>query len=304
MKSLHVNTRFHLAGHEQGVFAHLVNRAAFIDRIEISLRGQRFDWLRAPETAEPELRITADCPIGGKNGWYGRLMHAVNDDGNAVTLKYGVRGAGKRFQNVPPIRLGLRAVGAPVTAQQIAEAIGTFMAHTDSARISLVEFSFDIRSARSVDVAKQVFARAHRFRELIDEQGRFTTYFGSPRSAVQTRVYQKTCEIVRVEFVLRNEFLQSFGVVSPEHLTRLREVPWWKYLRFMEYRKNWHRLLAKQIQRSSDWRSRIVFEWPLCSGSLELFEQMLIDEGIEPSRILRESALQRRLRAMQSKAVL
>jgi hypothetical protein len=121
--------------------------------------------------------------------------------------------------------------------------------------VSALELTFDF-TGTSIDEVRQLpIHRAKGVRVLIDGRGWQTIYIGSPRSAWQVRIYQKTKSVVRLEFVLRRRFLSRHGIKRPEDVLLLRRINVWALLslrRFSRSRaervtRNWQNRAARRL---------------------------------------------------------
>jgi hypothetical protein len=203
-----------------GVFLHLADKAAFIDRVDFSIWGK---WRRHPK---PPIQVLRNIPIGGEGRMYARSIHAFcASGGNPVELKYGRI---RPFPSIPPLRLILRSERTPLTAAQVIIAQDSFVRRGFRSYLSSIELTSDIHGERLLNIRHRLPASNRSIRLFKDESGRETLYFGLPTSSWQLRVYEKTAAIVRVEFVLRLPFLRSHKIYQPLDVLRLSKLQLWK----------------------------------------------------------------------------
>jgi hypothetical protein len=203
-------------GVPSGVFPQLVDRRAFIDKIVLSIRGDR----RKPPNKM--VKITANRPIGGQNRNYARSERGLlARSRNPYEMRYGalrLRGA------LPSSILILRSEARPTTISGVTEAVESLCEVGSTATVSQIELTFDLSGVSVGWLRKRIFTRARTFRRLRDSQGRQTFYVGGRTSPWQVRVYDKWDEVVRLEFILRRPFLRKIGVNSPPDLVKLRDL--------------------------------------------------------------------------------
>jgi hypothetical protein len=197
-----------------GVFPAAVDKSAFIDTLRVSVWGTRRD------TPISGVRDLVKEPIGGKRSKYGWIDRGIFvSTGNRYELVYGpLRSRGI----LPPIVLTLRSDQTPITVEEATEVINALCEGVRRLLASQMELTFDLEG-RSVEwFERRIFSSARRFRSLEDEQGRRTFYAGGPTSEWQLRVYEKTGDVVRFEYILRRPFLRKRRVSSLEDLVLLR----------------------------------------------------------------------------------
>jgi hypothetical protein len=278
---------------KEGVFQHLADQASFIDKVVLSLWGDR----RARPSECVQLGSTR--PIGGKERQYARSLAGICvATGNAIELRYGRL---VPYDRVPPLRLALRSVAMPLTGAQVEMVSRSLIRQGFRGHVAILELTSDITRTSVSDLRQQLFTRARYVRELHDEYGRRTLYVGSPHSGWQLRVYDKTDSIVRVEFVLRLPFLQAHGIRRPEGVLDLARFELSHLVCFREFSQD--RLAAALSGVEGGWRKQIVLEWPR-RRPLQMLAQILRkDYKIDPTPLLQHSPVQLLLREMQRKLV-
>jgi hypothetical protein len=185
-----------------GVFPHLVGTSAFIDRVDISILGHRRLRPKHP------IQVIQNLPIGGPGRLYSRSLHAVCVFGkNPVESRYG-----RRRRYLPPLRMTLRSEHTPLTSAQVATAQDCLARRGYRSYLTSLEVTADIYSRGPQEILNHLLPGRRSLREWTDERGRRSLYLGRPSSSWQLRIYEKTGAIVRIEFVLRRNFLRASGV--------------------------------------------------------------------------------------------
>ena len=117
-----------------GIFPQLVNRRAFIDKIVLSIRGDRRKF--------PEMvKVTANRAIGGQNRNYARSERGLLSDGNPYEMRYGTM---RLRGSLPSSILVLRSENSPMTIAAITTAIAALCKEGSIATVSPVELTFDL----------------------------------------------------------------------------------------------------------------------------------------------------------------
>jgi hypothetical protein len=99
------------------IFEYLVDSAAFVDRIELSVGEQHFKEPVQLIRKHMLRRESESLAIGGKNSLYTRLLRGrCKYSGNPLGLKYGKR---KTYARVPALRLAMRSDRVPLTCAQV-----------------------------------------------------------------------------------------------------------------------------------------------------------------------------------------
>jgi hypothetical protein len=201
---------------ETGTFLHCTDAAAFGDTIEINLGGDvQTDWTNAVLNVQ-------SLPIGGEHSSYARERQGtLKASGNRVAVKHGRR---KQFPNVPRLKLRLHSECNPVTGSQTVNAVKALTQNCDDVRVSWIEMTYDLTGETVYGVYQQVFSRACFGPRYFGRIGLETFYRGTRKSSWSLRVYSKTPEVTRFEYIFRRSFLCRKGITEAHDLTRLRMI--------------------------------------------------------------------------------
>jgi len=261
-----------------------VDRAAFIDRAEFGLWGNRRQRiLRA-------LRTLPSVPIGGPNRIYARSIRGVcRVTENTFEFRHGRL---KPWPRIPPFRLVLHSNKVPLTGTQVDLVASALLRRGFRATVARVEVTFDLTEASVRYFWRHVFSRARRIRMLRDRSGRETLYVGGPTSPWQLCVYQKTDSIVRAEFKFRRQFLREQAIERPQNLLHLRRFNLWNLAWLRDYQPG---ALNSAAEHASELLSEKPEDWPL--RTLTTF--LAWRAGIDRDSLLRQSRCERLLRRMQ-----
>jgi len=274
---------------DRRVFQHLVNKAAFLDKLEIGLWGVRRQRFLSVLETEPSK------PIGGKKRAYGRSIHGIcRTTGNPFEFRYGRL---NNYPNVPPFRLVLDSGRTPLTGAQVSLVAGALLRQGYRSQVSRLELTFDVTGYPLSYFRQHLFTRARRKRELQDHLGRQTFYAGGPRSPWQLIVYQKTDLVVRVEFKIRRGFLHDRCMESVHDLLRFRRLNLWDLVSFREFYEIRLRSALRRV--SSSKYNHLFFESPRRLGLQTLAAFLRWRLGITPDSVLKTSEAERVLRQMQ-----
>jgi hypothetical protein len=198
-----------------GVFPRLVDRRVFIDKIVLSIRGDRRKF---PDMVD----VTANRPIGGQNRNYARSERGrLQGNGNPYEMRYG---AMRLRTTLPSSVLVLRSENRPTNMAMVIAAIEGLCKEGATATVSQVELTFDLSGVSVEWMRRRIFTPARKFQRLRDSDGRRTLYVGGRTSPWQVRVYDKTDGIVRLEFIFRRSWLRKLGINRPQDLGLLRRV--------------------------------------------------------------------------------
>jgi hypothetical protein len=235
-----------------GVFPALVDRAAFVDRVALTIRGEKRDLLE-----EEGVRNLTNQPIGGGSSLYARVQRGVLvATGNSFDLKYGRM---RLQKNIPALVLVLRSDRTPVSVQNIVAATNFLCAKGWTASVSQIEVTFDLTGLSVPFFERSILSSARRFRTLRDRDGRRTLYVGARTSPWQVRVYDKTAELVRFEFIARRAFLRAHRLQTPAHLGLFRDIDLRSRFRLCELHGCKMKSLLKSIEE--DFRRRALDRW-------------------------------------------
>ncbi len=274
---------------DRRVFHHLVDKAAFIDKMEIGL------WGVQRQSVLPVLETEPSKPIGGKKRAYGRAIHGMcRATGNPFEFRYG------RLNNYPqiaPFRLVLNSGRTPLTGMHVSLVAGALLRNGYSSQPSLLELTFDVTGYTVGYFRQHLFTRARRIRQLRDPNGRETLYAGGPRSPWQLIVYQKTDSVVRIEFKIRRAFLHERGMERAQDLLRFRRLGLWDLVSFREFDdKKLHSALKSKPDSK---HKTLVLESPRIIPHQILGAFLRWRLGIPPDSVLVEAEAERILRRMQ-----
>ena len=181
-----------------------------IDRFECSLAKC--------ELADAQVKVLRNKPIYGSDSLYARSIDARTKYGNPVEIRHG-----RLRAYLPPARVIFHSEACPLTFREIRDFLSN-LTTIDQAIVRYIEIACDIQPHEVGSITRHIFTPCRRFRELRDEEGRRTNYFGSPLSVRQLRVYQKATDVTRIEIVLRRHALAKLGLRRIESLRDLRQV--------------------------------------------------------------------------------
>ncbi len=270
-----------------GVFAQLIDLRAFIDKIVLSINGERRKF-------PTMVSVTDNRPIGGQNRNYARSERGVlSTSGNPYEMRYGamrLRGA------LPSSILVLRSENTPMTISAVAGGIAALCEDGSTATVSQVELTFDLSGVSVAWLRKRIFTRARKFRMLRDLAGRRTFYVGGRTSPWQVRVYDKTQEVVRLEFVFRRPWLRKIGINRPQDLEVLRGI---NLRSLMRIRRLNGSALANYVEALDEPISRAFQGW-LRDLTFRDFYSRAMKLGWElPQDLFLTSKIDKRLQRMQ-----
>jgi hypothetical protein len=271
-----------------GIFQRLVNRSAFMDKVVISVRGDRRE--RDPLT----LQLGENRAIGGKKRMYARQIPGTcRLSGNPFDLKYGRL---HPYPNVPPFRLTVRSDAMPLSAAQVSTILNGLFRRGFRSQVSLAEFTFDTTELSPEFFREHLLTTAHSVKE-VGKEGSKTLYAGGPRSLWQLRIYRKADSLMRVEFVLRRGYLQAHGIQRIDDLLRLRGLDVWAAASFPEF--NEERLASVLKTMPMCWGKNILSQEPRRRTLRFLAGVLRWRCGVDPTPLLRHSQVDLLLRRMQ-----
>jgi hypothetical protein len=275
----------------RGVFPNIVDRRAFFDKIVLSVWGKKRDL---PEN----IRKIVNLPIGGADRNYARAERGVlTTSGNPYEMRYGPM----RLQStLPPIMLTLRSERRPTTVRSTVVAIESLCEEVSKATVSQVELTFDLSGVSVEWLRNRVFTRARRFRRLRDQDGRRTLYIGGRQTPWQVRIYDKASDVVRLEFILRRQFLRRLGINNPADLRRLRDANLTRLIRI----RRLNRPALREFAGNLNWiRRRVLGDW-IRDFTLREFATSAQECGWKlPPELLPRSVIDRRLENMLGRLV-
>jgi hypothetical protein len=168
------------------IFSYLVDKAAFVDKIAVSVTGTLNETFR-----ENELLNVDPKSIFRPGGLYGGCIFARwGKTGNPVLIHHGRM---TKFKNVPPLRFTEKSETIPVTAAQVQLFIKRCTSEVPevSTSVSYLELTFDVTDTTIGYVRRHLIHRAlGGERIFIDDRGFETVYVGSPSSSWEVRIYQ------------------------------------------------------------------------------------------------------------------
>ena len=288
----HNSTGKLMARSRHRVFIPLLNRHAFVDRAVWGAWGVIRDETRLP------LELRAVFPIGGPGRPYARAVRALlGASGNPIQIRYG---ANPLFRRLPPVKLDLRSEELPLTGSQVVMAAKCFMKGNFRLELMSLELTFDVDQYPIEYVQWRAFTRAQR-RELQDQRGRKTLYFGAPRGHWQVRAYEKAPGVVRIEFVLRRPFLLEEGLRSVHDVLTLQSLDVWRLFCLCEFDEVG--LRRSLPDGRVDWHRDFALHWPSVLPLQKRAAFLSNGFGFDPSPFLRGAALQRLLHEMQARLI-
>jgi hypothetical protein len=275
-----------------GIFCHTTDRAAFVDKIELSQWGL---------ISGPRLKPDSDISLGTSRPIaHGGSVYARAADGKCRTTgnPYQVRwGKIRKLPRVPERQFSLRSERRPVSCAET-ELIFDSLQGEEALRttVSSVELTFDLTHASVDYFSNHIFSAARTRRFLQDSRKRKTQYVGSRQSAWQLRVYQKDTHTVRCEFILRREFLRKHRIEKPCDVLRLRILDLSDLIRLRELDLPSMRIVETDL--NADYRERALSTLGRWSTPLEFYE--LLKEGrIKRPALFIPAALEKKLLSMQ-----
>ncbi len=172
----------------------------------------------------------------------------------------GLYGKKKKFKNVPALRITMHSERVPLTGTQVRLLVKALTVGPYQVRVSSVEFTFDVTGVTIDYIRRHLVHAARTTIKVLSDGERKTVYVGSPRSAWQVRIYQKTHSVVRIEFVLRRPFLSRNGINGPEELLLLRKLNIWKLISIRGSSASGSALKHTRLQRKLE-RMQKRFLW-------------------------------------------
>jgi hypothetical protein len=268
-----------------GVFPHLVNAAAFIDKIEIAVWGIKRAQILA------HIATKKSRAIGGHGRAYARCTPGRNTPtGNPLQFRYGKM---VPYGNVSPFLVHLLADRQPVTCADALLVVDGFVRRGCRMRVSQIELTFDTEGIPLERFTRDLCTTARTFREFDSEYGA-TLYVGGVNSPWQLKIYQKSYAIVRVEFMLRSTFLRNHGIVRPHEVSLLGKTRLWDHVSFLKVDQSQGDALPTRIR--AHWTKighGLPPDMPTC-----IIRKALRESRIDPSRWVVRSPRERLLRRM------
>jgi hypothetical protein len=267
------------------IFPHLVDRAAFIDTIKLSVYSDQ----------KPRPDGIADYKNGGilsrRSNYSRKITGTWTLTGNPVVILYGKV---NRFSAVPPASMTVRSESMPVTAGQVNKMVESVFPSAGDVRVSLVELTFDVSGLSYSEARRSIVYRAIDTQEFGEERNGRTLDIGSPRSPWFASIYEKARNVLRIEVKLRRGFLSAEGLNSPNDLVALRTLQLSRMIclrkfspsRITAATENWP-------ETSRDWYQRCE------TRPLWLLHRIFGANGLDANHLLPQSHSQRQLQAMQ-----
>lgn len=280
----------------EGVFPSLVNRAAFLDKVVVSIQGTK------KGSTDRRLRDVTNEAIGGVGRKYARKESGVlASSGNSYDLAYGPM---TLIGILPSMSLTIRSDRAPTTAAMVRSGMQAVCEECWRTSISQVELTFDFTAHPIRFFRHSIFTSAHRFRWLRDDDGKETFYFGGVTSPLEVTVYQKA-EVVRLEFKFRRPFLRRHNINVISDLGRLRSLDLKRCLWLREVNERGAKALERRLrtQDEDDARSRILLKWIKDFRLRESIPAIKKHFGGFPEELIRASPVEEQIRRMQRRLV-
>lgn len=271
----------------------LINQKSFFDRIVLSIDGTpREDELAAVE-------ITRNFPVGGPKRMFARCKSGVcSYTQNPFDFLYG---RSPNFPRAPKQMLSLRSEAAPLTAAQVSLVLEALMEEVKEVHLSLVEFTCDTTRYDIDQFRRHVVTRARSVFELSDSRGWTTIYCGTRRSDWQSKVYQKSENVVRFELTLKNSFLRKNGILKMHDLLMLSGLDIWALVCFRELdRRRFARFVREKF---SGWRREHWLALPDRIPLHQLVWRLRQVFGPDVKELLRMTKLETLLRKMQGRLI-
>jgi hypothetical protein len=278
---------------DPGVFPELINRAAFPDRLVLGIDGKKRE--RFPKT----ITDVKNYPIGGPGRPCARSVHGVyTPTGNKFELKYGPN---PRFRNLYDMKLIAHSEAAPICLEEVKELVDGLCRKEPRITPQEVEFTRDV-SIPFKFFENHILARAS-VRTEEDELGQRTVYAARPRGPWMLRVYKKTPQLNRVEFVFRHSFLVGAGIKGLANLADLKNIDCNRLVTFPAICQHaLEDLVGKLRGILTPNQLRIILEWP-GRRPLQGLLDVLKYHGLPGHQILRPSPTEKLLADMQTSFV-
>jgi hypothetical protein len=274
------------------VFPYLLNKAAFVDTIRMSV------WSDEKPIPDQLLDAKNDGILSGKPLYARRLSGRTPLTGNPVRILYGKV---SRFERVPSCRVDMRSEDVPLTGSQVNETIRLLLPAATRIQPKLVELTFDLTKTSVGYLHRHMIHGARQWDEVADGWGRRTVYIGSPKSPWQVRIYDKTERVVRLELILRRGFLPGYGILQPDKILTLRSL---KLQTMFSLRRFSRPRVAVATNSWNDqyWQD-VACNWERNGSSLQSLCRMLVGRGDKTGRLFPFARLQQTLERMQANLI-
>jgi|ERR1035438_3336326 hypothetical protein len=200
------------------MFEYCVNKAAFIDRMDLSV------WTERGPALDQLLEAKSIGILSSKSLYARSVTGKTPVTGNPIQVLYGKV---SRFPRVPPCQVIMRSEEVPLTGAQVNETMRLLFPSATRIQPVQAELTFDFKNKASVlYLHRHLIHGARRVIELSYSDGTTTIYLGSPKSPWQIRIYDKAKAkgIVRLELILRRDLLFGFGIRQPDNVVMLRSL--------------------------------------------------------------------------------
>lgn len=210
-------------------FEFLIDAAAFVDRVELSIASG------VPRMSRRILESKNEGILSAKSFYSRRISGKFLLNGNPVNIIYG---RASRYKQVPDCRVLLRSEEGPWTGAQVNSFMKSVFPNAIGVRVTLVELTWDVSTITFPDFSRNVVHRATYRKMLGQEQTGRTLYIGSRTSPLQARIYEKWPDVLRVELILRRAFLKKYKLQNVNSLVRLRTLQTWQWLSLRKYSRD------------------------------------------------------------------
>jgi hypothetical protein len=276
----------------QRILPGVVDRKAFFDTVTISIWGDR------RQRPANSVQLLDNPAIGGWGRTYARAWLGIClPTRNPFELRYGViRNQGL----VPPLRLILWSERKPVTIDDTITMIDAICRKGWRAEVSQVELTFDLTEVSIDYFWRGIMTRAKRF-VIWEKDGQETLYVGGRTSPWQLRIYAKTREVTRFEFVLRRQFLRRLSIRRLPDLERLRTLDIGFLVQLCEVKPGALKALEQTVEDEFRRRAlRSFFAGYPLRDSLRAAKKLF---KAEPQKMIMTSPEETRLLNMQARLV-
>jgi hypothetical protein len=274
------------------VFPYLLNRAAFIDTITMSV------W----EEQKPILKQLLDekkKPILGRKSKYAwRAMGKAPLTGNPVKVLYGKN---SRFPRVPACRVTMWSEEVPLTGSQVNETMRLIFPDATRIQPTQVELTFDLERVSVNRLHRQMIHRARQWTEMQDSFWRKTVYIGSPASPWQVKIYDKTDGVVRLELTLRRDLLRENRIEEPDKVVTLRSLELQSMFSLRRFSRP--RVMAATAAWNDPYWEDVACGWEQNSGLFQRLCRMLGGRGDKAVVLFPIARRQQTLEKMQQNLI-
>ena len=272
-----------------GVFRYLIDEAGFIDKLVVNV------WGRRRKRGSTTIASARNLAIGGPGSFYARCIRGYHRiSGTPYQLKYGLM---RRYTHLSPFVLTMWAGGSPVTCSDAMLLLDGLMRRGYRTVVSSAEVTFDIAKTPHWKLIREICTRSNLF-EVVGNDGRTTLYAGKPNSPWQVRIYRKTAEITRIEFVLRSTFLRSIHIHSIQDLLLLKPALLWQHLDF----RTVDEYTTVAATKAPSWWLKAGLPWPPILPA-RLAEHVLRRAGVNPQDYVIPSEIGNTLRRMRRRLI-